>query len=178
MEQFKNLIIASFNDAFSISNLCIFHCGPEKVGEDISEDQAAILAEKAILGELKKEDITILTKNEKFLPSDFWAYEHMVTNYYTLVCFIGGENCLTARAWKKVIDHAKRHQALYQKYEREHEYFYVSVCDDLHRCTQTCIHSGASGKAEEIKTHHLNFNGIFDDIARSEKMLVISFQSP
>ena len=88
----------------------------------------------------------------------------MITNFFTLVCFIGGEHCLTARAWKKAIEHAKRHQALYKKYEREHECFYVSLCDDLHRRTQTCIHSGAAGKAEEVKKHHLDFNNIFDDI--------------
>ena len=58
---------------YSPSNLCVFHCGPEKVGEDISEEDIAMLTEKASINKLKKEDIAKLTKNEIYLPRDFWA---------------------------------------------------------------------------------------------------------
>lgn len=38
----KSLIIASYNP----SKLCLFHCGPEKVGDDVTEEEIAILTEK------------------------------------------------------------------------------------------------------------------------------------
>lgn len=160
----KQLIIASFTDIFTCSNLCVFHCGPEKVGEDINETESVILAEKAALGELKKDDITVLTKNEKYLPFDFWGFEHMIKNFYTLASYLGGEHCLTARAWKNVLAHAQEYQALYRKLERDNQYFYISVCDDLNRRTQTFIHSGAGGNLDEAKKGHLEFSSILDDI--------------
>ena len=64
----KSLIIASYNYAYNPSNLCVFHCGPEKVGEDISEEDIVMLTEKANINKLKREDIAKLTKNETYLP--------------------------------------------------------------------------------------------------------------
>ena len=127
----KNLIIASFTDVFTCSNLYISHCGPEKVGDDLDENESAILTEKENLGELKKDDIAKLTKNEQYLPTDFWGFEHMLRNFLTLVSYIGGENCLTVQARKRALSHAQQHQALYKRYEKENEYFYLSVCNDL-----------------------------------------------
>ena len=153
----KNLIIASYNDAYSPSNLCVFHCGPERVGDDVSEEDIAILTEKASINKLKKEDIAKITKNETYLPKDFWAYEHMIVNFYQLCCYIGGENCLTAKAWEKIVEHAKENQIAYKKYERDNDMFYISLCDDWMRRTQTHTHSGASGKLASLKSEHINF---------------------
>lgn len=160
----KTLIISSFTEVFTLSNLSVFHCDPEKVGDGIDENESAILTEKANLGELKREDISKLTKNEKYLPMDFWGYEHMVKNFQVLAAFLGGEDCLTSREWKKVLQHAREHQALYKKYERENDIFYISLCNNLNQRTQTAIHSGAGGCIDEIKKNHIDFSNIFDDI--------------
>ena len=88
----------------------------------------------------------------------------MLRNFLTLVSYIGGENCLTVRARKRALSHAQQHQALYKRYEKENEYFYLSVCNDLNQRTQTFIHSGAAGNIDEIRKSHLDFSNVFDDI--------------
>ena len=160
----KSLIIASYNDAYKPSNLCVFHCGPERVGDDISEEEIAMLTESATMNKLKKEDIAKLTKNETYLPKDFWAYEHMIVNFHELCSYIGGANCVTAKAWEKIVTHAKQNQIAYKKYERENELFYISLCDEWMRRTQTHTHSGASGKLTNMKREHLDFKPTLMDI--------------
>lgn len=160
----KTLIISSYNDAYTPSNLCVFHCGPERVGEDISEEEVAMLTESANMNKLKKEDIAKLTKNETYLPKDFWAYEHMITNFYELCCYLGGVNCFTAKAWEKIVKHAKANQIAYKKYEKENDLFYISLCDEWMRRTQTFIHSGACGKIGNLKREHVDFMPTLMDI--------------
>ena len=160
----KSLIIASYNDAYNPSNLCVFHCGPEKVGNDVTEEEIAILTEKANINKLKMEDIAKLTKNETYLPRDFWAYEHMIINFQELCAYIGGANSITTMAWAKIVRHAKQNQLAYKKYERENDLFYISLCDDWMRRTQTFIHSGASGKLTDQKREHIDFMPTLMDI--------------
>lgn len=123
-----------------------------------------MLTESATMNKLKKEDIAKLTKNETYLPKDFWAYEHMIVNFHELCCYIGGANCATAKAWEQIVSHAKQNQIAYKKYERENEMFYISLCDEWMRGTQTHTHSGASGKLVNMKKEHLNFTPTLMDI--------------
>ena len=159
----KNGTIQS-TDIYDINGLTPLHCGPEPCGKQLTIEQRAVLEETAALGKMTKEDISLLTKRENYLPKDFWAYEHQARNFAMLCDLIGGPDCLTARAWKKVAQHAQRQQATYRRLEKEHFIFYICLLDELHKKTQSFIHSCAHGKVEELNVRQLDFSQIFDDI--------------
>lgn len=71
---------------------------------------------------------------------------------------------MTARAWKTVLHHAQRHQAIYKMFQKETNIFYIGLLDELHRKTQAFIHSCAQGRVDELNTKQLDFTRIFDDI--------------
>lgn len=151
-------------DIFDINGLTPFHCGPEPCGKQLTLEQRAVLEETAALGKMTKDDIALLTKSENFLARDFWAYEHQVRNFTMLCEIIGGEDCLTARAWRTVLKHARRHEATYKRMEKEHKIYYISILDELHRKTQSFIHSCAHGKKDELNLKQLDFSRIFEEV--------------
>ena len=149
-QSLKSLLLQSVPDEHAKNGLRIYSCGPEAVGDDVNADQSLHLEEKALLGKLKDTDIEKLTKSERYIPKDFWGYEHMLRNFLQLIIFLGGENCHTTRALRQVLDHCNRHQALYRKYERDNQYFYVSLCEEINRRVQMFLTSCTEGKAEEL----------------------------
>ena len=104
-------------DVFDINGITPFHCGLEPCGKQITNEQRAVLEETVALGKMQKSDIELLTKSENFLPKDFWAYEHQIRNFLLLCQILGGQDCLTTRAWLKVVEHAQRNQVLYKRME-------------------------------------------------------------
>ena len=163
-QSLKSLILSSVPDEFALNNLCIYNCGPEPVGEELDADQSLALTEKALLGQLKKEDITLLTKNEKYIPADFWGYEHMLKNFMELISFIGGPDCHLARAVRRILSHAKMNQGLYKRYERENQHFYVAICEIIHQRAQIFINSCSEGTVDAMKVRHINYSDFLDDI--------------
>ena len=151
-------------DIFDINGLTPFHCGPEPCGKQLTLEQRAVLEETAALGKKTKDDIALLTKSENYLAKDFWAYEHQIKNFSMLCGIIGGNDCLTARAWREAIKHAQRNQTTYRRIERDAPLFYVALVDELHRRTQTFIHSCAHGRIEELNVKQLDFSRIFEEI--------------
>ena len=163
-QSLKNLILSSVPDEFASNNLCIYNCEPEPVGEELDADQSLALTEKALLGQLKKEDITLLTKNEKYIPADFWGYEHMLKHFMEVVSFIGGPDCHLARAVRRILSHAKMNQGLYKRYERENQHFYVAICEIIHQRSQIFINSCSEGIVDAMKVRHINYSDFLDDI--------------
>ena len=88
----------------------------------------------------------------------------MVRNFYTITSYLFGPDCLLARAWKIVLNHAKTNEATYKRFERDYQYFYVSILDELHRRTQTFIHSAADGIIANLKVKQLDFSIILDAV--------------
>ena len=86
----------------------------------VKEDRIRELEEKAARNKLDNEDIGLLTSNEAYFPKDFWAYEHMVRNFYTITSYLFGPDCLLARAWKIVLNHAKTNEATYKRFEGDY----------------------------------------------------------
>ena len=159
----KNGSIQS-TDIYDINGLTPFHCGPEPCGKQLSIEERAVLEETAALGKITKEDISLLTKSENYLPKDFWAYEHQVKNFAMLCELLGGPDCLTARTWKGVARHAQIQQATYRRLEKENNIFYICLLDELHRKTQSFIHSCAHGRVDELNVRQLDFSQIFNEI--------------
>ena len=95
---------------------------------------------------------------------DFWAFEHMVKNFKTITSYLFGPDCLLARSWNIVLEHANKNQATYKRFEREYQYFYVSLLDELRRRTQTFIHSAADGLVATLKTKQLDFSVILEAV--------------
>ena len=89
---------------------------------------------------MQMSDIELLTKSENFLPKHIWTYEHQIRNFLLLLQIFGGQDCLTAQAWLKVVEHAQRNQILYKSMERDCSFLYISLLDDLHYRTQSFIH--------------------------------------
>ena len=160
---FRHGTIASSPDPFERNGLCVFLMAPEET-KRFKVDRLRELEEKAARNKLDKDDIELLTSNDVYFPKDFWAFEHMLRNFYTITAYLFGPDCLMARAWKIVLDHANSHQATYKRFEREYQHFYVSVLDELHRRTQTFIHSAADGLISSLKTKQLDFSIILDSI--------------
>lgn len=88
----------------------------------------------------------------------------MVRNFYTITTYLFGPDCLMARAWKVVVDHASSNQETYKRSEREYQYFYISILDELHRRTQTFIHSTADGIIVNHKIKQLDFSSILESV--------------
>ena len=102
--------------------------------------------------------------NDSYLPKDFWAYEHIVNNCYQLVSYLFGLDCLLARAWKQVVEHARLFQAEYKRFESNFLFYYVSVLEELNRRSQTFAHSGADKSISTLKSSQLDFITILDGI--------------
>ena len=160
---FRHGTIASSPDPFERNGLCVFLMAPEET-KRVKEDRLREIEEKASRNKLNQDDIELLTSNEVYLPKDFWAFEHMVRNFSTITSYLFGNDCLMARAWRIVLEHAGTHQATYKKFERDYQYFYVIVLDELHRRTQTFIHSAADGLLSSLKIRQLDFSSILDAI--------------
>ena len=158
----KNGIIASNPDPFERNGLCVFLTAPEEL-KQVKTDRKAELEEKSARNKLSAEDTTLLTTNDAYLPRDFWAFEHMVRNFIELVAYLLGPECLITRAWRQILEHAQKKQALYKQFEREERYFFTCLLDELYRRTQTFIHSGADGLVSWLDFEQLSFH----DITRS-----------
>ena len=63
-----------------------------------------------------------------------------------------------------VLDHANSNQATYKRFERDYQYFYVSILDELHRRPQTFINSAADGLISSLKIKQLDFFTILESI--------------
>ena len=151
-------------DIFDINGPTPFHCGPEPCGKQLMTEQRAVLEETAALGKMTKDGIALLTKSETYLAKDFWAYEHQIKNFQILCEIIGGKDCLTARAWRTVTQHAQRFQAIYKHMEKDSNLLYIGILDELHRRTQSFIHSCAHGRVEELNLKQLDFSRILDKV--------------
>ena len=81
-----------------------------------------------------------------------------------LCSIIVGEDCLTARAGKSVLKHVRKREATYKRMEKEHSIYYISLLDELHRRTQSLIHSCAHRRVEEPNMKQLDFSRIFDEV--------------
>ena len=163
-QSLKSLILSSVPDEFALNNLCIYNCGPEPVGEELDADQSLLLTEKALLGRLKKEDITLLTKNKKYIPVDFWGYERMPNIFLELICFIGVPECSMAKALRRILNHTKMNQGLYKRFERENQHFYVAICEIIHHRAQIFIHFCSEGTVNAMKIRHIDYSDVLGEI--------------
>ena len=69
-----------------------------------------------------------------------------------------------AQAWKQVVTHARNNESTYKRFERDHFFFYTCLLDELHRHTQTFIHSGADELVSSLKWKIIDFTNILESI--------------